>query len=96
MTIELGRDFEQSPPTICPHCKKELHLIIDAWKPDITKIVRSNCVHCRGEFYAGLFIITDTNMRNILNSIQAVIDLFKQGGGNVSEVDNPQGWGLIQ
>jgi len=95
MVIELGKDFDQSPPTICPYCKKELHLVIDAWKPDITKIVRSNCVHCGGEIYAGLFIITDKNMRNLLNSIQAIIDLFASARASVRTVDN-KGGNLIQ
>jgi len=89
MAIEIINEFDQSPPNICPHCKKELHLVIDAFRPDITKIVRSNCVHCGGEIFAGLFIITDKSMRHLLENIQAVINLFNESNANVTTVDNP-------
>lgn len=87
MAIEIINEFDQSPASICPHCKKELHLVIDAFRPDIAKIVRSNCVHCGGVIFAGLFIITDKSMRHLLDNIQAVINLFNKSKANVTTVD---------
>lgn len=76
MSIEILRDHNVTPKNLCPHCSKELHLLIDAFKPEITKIVQSNCPHCGGEIYAMLVIITDQTHRGILGALQAILDLF--------------------
>ena len=76
--IEMGKDYEHSPEILCPHCSGILHLMIDGFKPDITKIVRSNCPHCRGEIYACLLIITDKTMQGVVSSAQAVINAFDE------------------
>lgn len=93
--IEIGKEFDQSPPHKCGHCKRELHLVIDAWKPDITKVIRSNCPHCGGEIYAGLFIVSDISLRGVLDTIQGVVKAFTDAKGNVIEVDNPDGGRII-
>ena len=85
--FEVGEDRSRAPANLCPHCKGELHLIIDAFKPEITKVVRSNCPHCGGEIYAAIMIITDVSMHKVINSIQAVLDMFNPQ--LITTVDNP-------
>lgn len=85
--IEVGKDYSQSPPNLCPYCNQELHLIIDQFKPEITKVVRSNCPHCGGEIFAAVMIITTRTHRDILNAVQSVCDLFNPK--KVTTVDNP-------
>ncbi len=85
--FEVGRDYSKAPANLCPHCKQELHLVIDAFKPEITKVVRSNCPHCNQEIFAAVMIITDVTHRGILNSIQAVLDMFNPQ--LITTVDNP-------
>ncbi len=91
MSIELGRDFSKAPATTCPRCKKDLHLMVDAFKPDIAKIVRTNCPFCNVEMYAGLMIFVNVNLNGLLGNIQAVVDLFEEKGANITTVDNPDG-----
>ena len=91
MAIEVVKDYESAPANLCPHCKKELHLILDAFKPEITKVVRSNCPHCGGEIFAAIMILTDTTQRGIAGSIQAVLDMFNPA--LVKTVDNPNAKG---
>lgn len=74
--IELGRDHNVAPKNLCPYCDKELHLMIDAFKPEITKIVRSNCPSCGGEIFAMLVIVTDKTHKGILGALQSILDLF--------------------
>jgi len=74
--IEVGRDYGLAPKNICPHCERELHLMIDAFKPEITKIVSSNCPHCNGEIFAAVMIITTKTHQEILNAVQSVLNMF--------------------
>jgi hypothetical protein len=76
--IEVGRTLDKGPPVLCPHCKKVLHLVIDGFKPDITKIVRSECTHCKGEIYACLLILTDITMAGVVSSAQSITALFAE------------------
>ncbi len=87
MPIEVGRDYSKAPENLCPHCKQPLHLLIDAFKPEITKVVRSNCPHCGKEIFAAVMIITDVTHRGILSAIQSVLDMFNPQ--LVTTVDNP-------
>lgn len=76
--IEMGEDYEVSPEILCPHCSGILHLRLDGFKPDITKIVKSNCTHCGGEIYACLLILTDITMNGVVNSAAAITNLFRE------------------
>lgn len=87
MPIEVGRDYSKAPANLCPHCGQELHLIIDAFKPEITKVVQSNCPHCGKEIFAAVMIITHPTHRGILETIQSVLDLFNPK--LIKTVDNP-------
>lgn len=86
--IELGQDYNRAPANLCPYCKKPLHLILDAFKPEITKIVRSNCPYCGGEIYAAIMIITDRTQHALINDIQAILDMFNPQ--LITTIDNPQ------
>lgn len=87
MVIEVGEDFSKGPRNLCPYCKNDLHLVIDAFKPEITKIVSSNCPHCGGRVYAAVMIILDVTQNGIVNSIQAVLNMFNPE--LTITVDNP-------
>lgn len=76
--IEVGQDYEKTPPIICPYCGGDLHLMIDGFKPDITKIVKSNCPSCGGEIFACLLIITDVSLKGVVASAQAVSNAFDE------------------
>ena len=84
--IQLGKDLDAAPPTRCPRCSKELHMMIDAWKPDITKIVRTNCPFCGVEMYAALMIVIDTSLQGVVGAVAAVANLFNPK--NVTLVDS--------
>lgn len=86
--IEIGRDYDSTPAVICPYCKGELHLVIDAFKPDFTQIVRSNCVHCGGEIYAGLLIVTEKSLKSINAVIQAIVSWFAKEKTKLITPDN--------
>ncbi len=88
MAIELGEDFTRGPVNLCPFCKQELHLVIDAFKPEITKIVSSNCPHCGGKIFAAVMIILDVTQNGLANSIQAVLNMFNPA--MTTTVDNPE------
>lgn len=74
--IELGNDYDVAPKNLCPYCSRELHLTIDAFKPEITKVVRSNCPYCGGEIFALLVIVTDKTHKGILGALQGILNLF--------------------
>jgi hypothetical protein len=74
--IEVIKDHGVAPANLCPHCSKELHLRLEAFMPEVTKIVRSKCPHCGGEIYAMLLIVTNTTHRGIIGNLQAILDLF--------------------
>jgi len=74
--IEVGKDYNQAPKNLCPYCKEDLHLILDAFQPEITKVVRSNCPHCGGEIFAAIMIITTKDHKGILGAIQAILNMF--------------------
>jgi len=76
--VEVGKDYEKTPPVVCPHCKGVLHLMIDGFKPDITQIARSNCTHCGGEIYACLLILTDITLKGVISSAQSITALFAE------------------
>lgn len=76
MSITVEKDYEKSPAIFCPHCKKELHLTLEGFKPDITKIVKSNCVHCGGVIFAGLMLITDISLQNLVGVVANISKLF--------------------
>jgi hypothetical protein len=94
MVIEIGKEYDRAPSSTCPHCKKDLHLMLDAWKPDIVKIIKSNCPHCGGEIFASLLILTAKTQRGIVHGVQSVIEYF-QKMGNVNLIDNPTGKRII-
>ena len=85
--VEVGRDYSMTPKNKCPHCGDELHLVIDAFKPEITKVVHSKCPHCGGDIYAAVMLILDKDHRQLLDAINACIQLFKPD--NVTTIDNP-------
>lgn len=93
--IEVGKEWDRAPAHHCPHCRQELHLMLDAWKPDITQVIRSNCPKCGGEIYAGLFIVSDVSLRKVLEVIQTVIEQFEKAKGQVVTIDNPGGGRII-
>jgi DNA-directed RNA polymerase subunit RPC12/RpoP len=76
MAIEMGQDYTTTPAIICPHCSFELHILIDGFKPDITKIVKSKCPSCGGEIFACLLILTDITMRGVVDSANVIKGMF--------------------
>jgi len=92
--IEVVRDYDVTPKNVCPHCGQELHLMIDAFKPEITKIVRSNCPHCGAEIFAMLVIVTEKTHHGILRALQGILDLFNPN--KTTTIDNPSTPGIIQ
>lgn len=91
---EVVDDRSRAPDLVCPYCKAPNRLTIDAFMPDVTKVVRSNCPACGGEIYAAVLVMANTNLNALLSQIQAVIDLHQQFGANVATMDNP-GAGIV-
>lgn len=85
MVIEIGKDYSKTPPIKCPYCNKELHMLVDAFKPDITKIVKSNCPHCGGKIFASLMIVTAVQLQQLVSIIADISSLFVDK--NVNFVD---------
>jgi len=88
MVIEIIKDHDKGPPVICGHCKKELHILLDAFKPDVTKIVRSNCTYCGAEIYAGLLILAHTNLHGLIAAIQQIVNMADPD--KLKLIDNPK------
>lgn len=89
MPIEVIGDAARAPDMICPYCKQPVKLTIEAFVPDITKVVRSNCPRCGGEIFAAVLVMANTNLRALLSQIQSVIEFHQKSGANVATLDNP-------
>lgn len=85
--IIVGEDLSKGPKARCPHCEKPLTLMLDAFKPDITKIVRSLCPYCSKEIYAGLMILVHPNLNGLLEALKQVIAITNPK--NLNLVRNP-------
>lgn len=86
---EVVGDRSRAPDLICPYCKAPNRLTIEAFMPDVTKIVRSNCPSCGGLIFAAVIVMANVNLNALLAQIQAVIELHKTFGANVATMDNP-------
>ena len=76
--IKIQRE-EQRPEIICPHCKSRIAIDIKPFAPDPTKIMQDKCIKCHGEICVGLLILAHKDMRQLLLSIQAVIQTLNTG-----------------
>lgn len=63
---------DTAPKIVCPHCKELIYIHLSAYSQDVTKIFEDKCPKCRGNIFTCLFILSDRNMKNLLQAIKAV------------------------
>jgi hypothetical protein len=68
---------DKRPRIICPHCREHILIDLEAFKKDISQIMRDNCVKCRGEIFVGVLIMANSNLPALASEIQTVIDVLK-------------------
>lgn len=86
-TIKIGKDYSKAPPVLCPHCKKELHLMLDEWRDDQVKIVKANCPYCNGEIFSSIQILMAGNLRDLNTLLQSIQEALPEK--NLNLIDNP-------
>ena len=84
--IEVGED-RAAKPSMCPHCKKALHMTVEAWLKTSSEVIRSNCPYCNGEVYAAMMIITDVSLKALMQNVIAVTELFRPENRHL--INNP-------
>lgn len=72
MVIEIGKS-KNEPIVKCPHCTKQQLIDIVPFREDVTRIMSDKCRHCGGEIVVSMLILCDTDMRSMLQTIQAVV-----------------------
>lgn len=78
---------ETKPALItCGKCRKENLIDLTPFNKDVSNILRDNCVHCGGELFVGVLILCNTELRDLLSSIGAITNLFRQQGAHVNEM----------
>lgn len=65
---------EKAPRVVCPRCKEEIYMDITQWQQDCTKIMQDKCPKCRGTIYAGVLILCNTELKNLLHCIRLCIE----------------------
>ena len=62
------------PKIICPHCKKEIPIMLDAWKEDVTRIMVDKCPACKGETFFALLILAHRDQNSLGITINAAVN----------------------
>lgn len=78
---ELIKVQEQGKPAaiICPHCKNEILIDLQPFNKDVSKVLRDNCVVCRGEIFVAVLILAHPSLRGLLYCIQLVTSALSKG-----------------
>jgi hypothetical protein len=79
----LDRNEPRPPSVICPKCGKENMVDLGPFNKNMSEVISDKCLHCRSELHVCIFILANTDMRKLGESMKLVIDTLTGEASNL-------------